>query len=246
LLRLPNTGLPRALLLAAAAVAAAAVVAGCAEGRANQPDLVNGKELFIGEGTCGSCHALRRAGTQGTQGPDLDAAFVAAREVGQNDETIEGIVHRQIGYPRRGSIMKPHLVTGQDAVDVAAYVGFVAGKPGEDTGALATAGAAQQSDEPAVAEGGVLDIPADPSGALAYTFSEAEAEAGQIEINSVNDSSVDHNIAVEGAGVSEEGEVVNSGGVSTVSADLQPGEYTFLCTVPGHAEGGMEGILTVK
>jgi uncharacterized cupredoxin-like copper-binding protein len=31
-----------------------------------------------------------------------------------------------------------------------------------------------------------------------------------------------------------------------VSANLQPGEYKFLCTVPGHAEGGMEGTLTVE
>ena len=42
-------------------------VAAC--GREDSPDLVNGKELFIGEGTCGSCHALARAGTKGTQGP---------------------------------------------------------------------------------------------------------------------------------------------------------------------------------
>ena len=35
-------------------------------------------------------------------------------------------------------------------------------------------------------------------------------------------------------------------GKTSVSADLAPGTYTFLCTVPGHAEAGMEGTLTVK
>jgi len=31
-----------------------------------------------------------------------------------------------------------------------------------------------------------------------------------------------------------------------VTANLAPGTYTFLCTVPGHAQAGMEGTLTVK
>jgi plastocyanin len=231
-------------------LALAAVVGGCAQGRANQPDLANGKALFIGKGTCGSCHTLARAGTKGTQGPNLDDAFRAAREAADGsesvDSTIEGIVHRQIGYPRRDSIMSPHLVTGKDATDVAAYVAYAAARPGKDTGALAAAGAPEQSDKPAVADGGVLDIPTDPSGALAYQFASAEAPAGEIEVDSQNDSSVGHNIAIEGAGVNEEGDVVQGGDTSSVTVNLKPGEYKFLCTVPGHAEGGMEGVLTVK
>ena len=35
-------------------------------------------------------------------------------------------------------------------------------------------------------------------------------------------------------------------GKTSVSAELAPGAYTFFCTVPGHAEAGMEGTLTVK
>jgi uncharacterized cupredoxin-like copper-binding protein len=34
-------------------------------------------------------------------------------------------------------------------------------------------------------------------------------------------------------------------GKTSVSADLAAGTYTFICTVPGHAEAGMEGTLTV-
>ena len=52
-----------------------------------------------------------------------------------------------------------------------------------------------------------------------------------------------HNIAIEGNGVDEEGQVVQNGGVSRVEVDLKAGEYTFFCSVPGHREGGMEGTL---
>ena len=77
-------------------------------------------------------------------------------------------------------------------------------------------------------------------------FADAEAPAGQLEIDSPNESSVDHNIAVEGGGVNEVGPVVKNGGVSTINVDLQAGEYTFFCTVTGHRAAGMEGKLTVK
>jgi uncharacterized cupredoxin-like copper-binding protein len=39
---------------------------------------------------------------------------------------------------------------------------------------------------------------------------------------------------------------VSNGGTSTVTADLEPGTYTFLCTVDSHADQGMEGTLTVR
>ena len=58
-----------------------------------------------------------------------------------------------------------------------------------------------------------------------------------------NESSVQHNIALEGG---PEGPVVGQGGTSKFSTDVKAGEYTYLCTVPGHAEGGMKGTLTVK
>jgi plastocyanin len=225
--------------LVLAAVASALLLAAC--GREEPPDLVNGKTLFVGEGTCGSCHALARAGTKGTQGPNLDDAFAAARRDGMNEATVEGVVHRQIGFPRRSSIMQPDLVEGDDARDVAAYVAKVAGIGGEDTGALAEVGVKKGGK--AVAEAGVLKIDADPSGALAFSASEASAPPGKIKFVMENPSPIDHNIALEGG---PEGPVVGNGGVSQFETTLKPGKYTYLCTVPGHAEGGMTGELTVK
>ena len=89
------------------AALAAVALAGC--GR-SAPDLVNGKKLFIGKATCGSCHTLQHAGTKGTQGPNLDAAFLNARQKGFGDSVIEGVVRDQIRNPRRGSIMPANLV----------------------------------------------------------------------------------------------------------------------------------------
>ena len=117
--------------------AAALSLAAC--GR-DEADLSNGKALFTEK--CGRCHILGRAGTGGTTGPDLDAAFRAALADGMDRETVEGIVHKQILNPRKNSAMPAELFTGDDARDVAAYVGFAAAKTGEDEGALAQAGLA--------------------------------------------------------------------------------------------------------
>lgn len=234
---------PRHLLALLVAVTAGVLLAGCGA-RGSQPDLVNGKTLFVGQGTCGACHVLARAGTKGTQGPDLDAAFGAARAAGQGEATVAGIVAAQIDHPAASSIMPAKLLTGEDARDVAAYVGFVAGIPGEDEGALAAAGGAAQSDEPAVAKNGTIEIPSDPTGALAFTFPTAEAEAGEVEIVMPNEAPIEHNIAIQEVGAV--GDVVGTGQDSTITADLDPGEYEYVCTVPGHAEGGMVGTLTVK
>jgi plastocyanin len=234
-------------------LAAAAILGGCqiADSGSN---LVNGKEQFVAK--CGSCHVLARANTTGVVGPNLDQAFARAREDGFGQDTFQGIVHRQILQPairpqhdpvtgKQLPLMPEKLVTGEDAEDVAAYVASAAAKSGKDTGALAEVGAAQ-SKGTAKEKNGELDIPADPSGALAYVFADATAQPGQVTIKSVNKASIDHDISIEGNGVDEHGQIVKDGGTSEVKVDLKRGEYTFYCSVPGHREGGMVGKLTVK
>ena len=163
-------------------------------------------------------------------------------------------MHRQIQQPNRGPqndpitgkplpLMPANIVRGEDAQDVAAYVAYAAARPGEDPGRLADAGGGKPEGT-AKAEGGKLDIPVGVG--LTYKFADAEAPAGALTIDSVNEQPTDHNIAVDGNGVDEKGDVVNNGGTSTVEVDLKPGEYAFYCSVPGHREGGMEGKLTIK
>jgi plastocyanin len=231
--RLRNTA------LATVAVAAAATaLAAC--GR-NDADLVNGKTLFISH--CGACHTLARAGTKGTQGPNLDDAFSAARQDGMTAKTVEGVVVHQIGYPRRGSIMPSKLVKGQDAQDVAAYVGYAAGIPGKDQGPLAEAGQVQSSSKPAVEQNGKVTI--DAVDGTAFSNTAATAKAGKVTFDMPNKSPIGHDIALHGV-PGAQGKVVNQGGTSTFTVTLKPGKYTFYCTVPGHEAAGMKGTLTVK
>jgi uncharacterized cupredoxin-like copper-binding protein len=212
-------------------------------------DVVAGKQEFVKN--CGACHTLARAGTKGTQGPDLDAAFQQALRSGLGRNTVEGVVHDQIMNPARlpkndPVYMPPKIVTGDKAKNVAAYVALVAASGGKDTGRLADAVKSAASNKPVAADNGVLDMPADPNGQLAYVSKQATAPAGQLEIDSKNDASIPHDISIEGNGVDEQGDEVQGGGVSKVNVNLKPGDYTFYCSVPGHREGGMEGKLTVK
>lgn len=122
---------PIRTLLALAALAAVAVAAsGCGTSTA---DVSRGRVLFVQK--CGVCHTMAQAGTTAQIGPNLDAAFAAAREAGEGGETVEGIVEAQVELPRPSNdnpadSMPADVVSGQDLEDVAAYVGMYAGVPG--------------------------------------------------------------------------------------------------------------------
>jgi plastocyanin len=94
--------------------------------------------------------------------------------------------------------------------------------------------------------GGTVTFTAAEDGSLAFDEDSAETEAGTVTIELDNPSGTPHNVEIEGP----DGDV---GGTDTVTDDttstdveLEPGDYTFYCSVPGHREGGMEGTLTVE
>jgi len=102
-------------------------------------DKENGRKLFTEN--CIGCHTLAAAGSQSTIGPNLDAAFAQARSEGFKESAILDIVHDQIKFPGQYPIrdnnpdflkanMPANLVTGQDAIDVSAFVAANAGLQG--------------------------------------------------------------------------------------------------------------------
>jgi uncharacterized cupredoxin-like copper-binding protein len=116
---------------------------------------------------------------------------------------------------------------------------------GESTSGAASGGAKEEGG--GGGSSSTLKFEADPNGELAYTTTSASTKAGKVTVDFNNPQALTHDVAIEDSSGKEVGatELIASGSDST-TVDLKPGTYTFFCTVPGHREAGMEGVLTVK
>lgn len=87
------------------------------------------RDLF--QNSCGACHTLAAAGTDGVVGPDLDDLLVTG---GINDdqqfEGIYGRVYSAVVCGRNGRMPKG-ILTGENAEEVAAFVAAYAGRVGQ-------------------------------------------------------------------------------------------------------------------
>jgi plastocyanin len=95
--------------------------------------------------------------------------------------------------------------------------------------------------------GGTVQISAAADGSLAFEETEVSAPAGEVTVEFDNPASVGHDVVVES---SDDEELIRtdviSGDQTTASGELEAGDYTFYCSVPGHREAGMEGTLTAE
>jgi plastocyanin len=80
---------------------------------------------------------------------------------------------------------------------------------------------------------------------FSFSLDASQAEAGTITFAVQNNGSMHHDFAIRGNGVEEKTPMINSGGSATLTVDLEPGTYTYVCTVPGHEQLGMSGTFTV-
>ena len=115
------------------------------------------------------------------------------------------------------------------ATGVAAALGFVAcGADGPSVG------------EPAANDSSVTVVAAD----IKLTDSTYHASAGPVAITYRNDGSIEHTLVIEGV----DGfrlDVPKHGDTEQATTNLQSGEYTIYCDIPGHREAGMHATLTV-
>jgi len=109
----------------------------------------------------------------------------------------------------------------------------------------AKGGAAAQKPSGAAKAPTTLQLAASPT-KIAYDTTELTAKAGKVTIDFDNPAAVEHDVAIEQNGNEIAKSALISEGKTSVTAELEPGTYTFLCTVPGHAEAGMEGTLTIQ
>lgn len=94
--------------------------------------------------------------------------------------------------------------------------------------------------------GATLELVADPNGAFKFDKTSLDASAGKVTIDLTNDSSVPHNVTIEGSGIDEVATDTVTGDSASVSVDLPAGTYEYYCSVDGHKDAGMKGTLTVN
>jgi plastocyanin len=136
------------------------------------------------------------------------------------------------------------------AVSALLVLGLAACGGDDDDDGGETAAAPPTTTAPAGGGGGggsTVDISTPPGSDLAYDQSDVNATAGAVTINFDNQQSTQHDVKVEdSAGEELGGTDLISSSTANATVDLQPGSYTFFCSVPGHREAGMEGTLSVK
>jgi nitrite reductase (NO-forming) len=75
-----------------------------------------------------------------------------------------------------------------------------------------------------------------------FKFSKTSVPHGSVTFTLVNKGHIGHDLKIGG----KKTPVVAPGKSAKLTVTLKAGKIAYLCTVPGHAAGGMKGKLTVK
>jgi plastocyanin len=119
----------------------------------------------------------------------------------------------------------------------------------EDEQAEEEAHATEEAEQDGAGDAGgteELAVSSPEDGSLAYEPPALQSAPATITLAYDNPSPVIHNInlEVEGETIAESEDV--TGAATEITAELAPGEYLYYCSIPGHRDGGMEGVLNVE
>lgn len=167
---------------------------------------------------------------------EQEARAAELEKAGEEIEEAEG----EGGFSNEGGALGGETEEGEEEAEEAGE------GSGEEEPVGPTTGSKEKEGE--AAAGGAsttLDLAADPS-ALAFDKTELTAKAGKVTIDFTNPSAIPHNVVILEDGKELAGFEPIAEGEEKLEADLEAGSYEFICSVPGHAQAGMQGTLTVE
>lgn len=167
---------------------------------------------------------------------EQEARAAELEKAGEEIEEAEG----EGGFSNEGGALGGESEEGEEEAEEAAE------GSGEEEPVGPTTGSKEEEGE--ASAGGAsttLDLAADPS-ALAFDKTELSAKAGKVTIDFDNPSAIPHNVVILEDGKELAGFEPIAESEEKLEADLEAGSYEFICSVPGHAQAGMQGTLTVE
>lgn len=88
----------------------------------------------------------------------------------------------------------------------------------------------------------VVSVTAGKPSELRFTLSKKAVAKGVVTFKVVNKGALEHDFKIAGKKTAR----LKPGKSATLKVTLKAGKAPYLCTLPGHAAGGMKGVLTVK
>ena len=87
-----------------------------------------------------------------------------------------------------------------------------------------------------------VDVTAGKPSELRFTLSKKTVAKGVVTFKVANRGKLEHDFRIAGKKTAK----LKPGKTATLKVTLKKGKAAYLCTLPGHAAGGMKGTLTVK
>jgi uncharacterized cupredoxin-like copper-binding protein len=103
--------------------------------------------------------------------------------------------------------------------------------------------AAEQPSETANQSGTVVNVVAQD---FKFLLDASSAPAGPVTFVVANEGSMPHDFAITIDGERYKTSMIQPGSSDSLTVELQPGSYEYVCTVPGHDILGMKGTFSVE